>query len=333
MTLDSPDFWYRCGKKHHPAEAVLSPLSQLYLAGAKLKRRTVQTRKADVPVICIGNITAGGSGKTPAAIAIANILRESGRYKKPFFLSRGYGGKKRPAPVLVDPSIHGAKDVGDEPLLLCAHAPVVVCPNRYKAARFAENAGADILIMDDGMQNETLHKDLTFMVIDGQRGFGNGKVIPAGPLRETLASGLNKADAFILNGKDKTGALYLLPGGKPIFSVEIATQEDASFDTARKYIAFCGIGHPDRFYESLSGLGLNVIAHKSFPDHHAYRQKEIERLAGLARDSDAKLITTEKDYMRLRHFEAARNILTLPVRMRFESEEAIISFLSNNPGV
>ena len=266
------------------------------------------------PVLCVGNLTVGGTGKTPVAIAIAHALSARGRH--PFFLSRGYGGKLS-GPILVTPG-HRAEDVGDEPLLLTAAAPVVVSHNRGVGARLAVEHGADVIVMDDGHQNFNLAKDLSLVVIDAEQQFGNGFVLPAGPLREFVSQGLARADAVVIVGD---GGPALADYSGPILRARM-THVDVPELAGRRIVGFAGIGRPEKFFRSLRVFGAEIVGTKRFADHHIYTSAEIARLKATARTADALLVTTEKDYVRMTEAER-EEIAVLPVRAVIDNTKAL----------
>jgi tetraacyldisaccharide 4'-kinase len=286
----APEFWDRDDALSRLAVTALTPFGLIYGATVAWKARHANPYRAPVPVICIGNVTAGGTGKTPVAITIARALIARG--SKPYFLSRGYGGELA-GPVLVSPE-HDAGMVGDEPLLLARVAPTIVSRRRPDGARLAVERGADVIVMDDGHQNFSLAKDLSIVVVDAERGFGNGRILPAGPLRESVRQGLNRADAVILTGEGNPPLgryqgpelrAHLLPT-----EVELA---------GRRVIAFAGIGRPEKLFGTLRSIGAEIVSAEAFADHHRYTEHEIERLKTQARNQNAQLVTTEKDHARM----------------------------------
>ena len=285
--MKTPKYW----QSNSFLSRILMPLGWLYGKITQLRLQLKKSPRANIPVICVGNITAGGTGKTPVSISIAKML-ETAMYH-PFFVTRGYGGKLQN--VMVNNKKHSAHDVGDESLLLSAQAPVIVNADRYKGAKMAEEQGADVVIMDDGFQNPSLHKDLSFLVFDGHYGIGNGKIIPAGPLRETFADGVKRADALIILGKDKHNLAERTD--LPVFY-----GHTEPLHTALKYgdvLAFAGIGHPQKFYHTLSTCGFNVVETVDFPDHHFYSVAEIESLLQKAQTLNADVYTTAKDMVKI----------------------------------
>ncbi len=287
--------------------ALLAPLGALYGLSVRARLRRARPFRPKAQVVCIGNLTAGGSGKTPIAIAIGHVLTARG--KKVVFLTRGYGGRLR-GPVRVNAAQHSASDVGDEPLLLAAHGTVIVARNRADGARLADALGADIILMDDGFQNFQIAKDLSLVVVDAESGFQNGRLIPAGPLREAVAQGLARADGIVLMGE---GAFRLPSFAGPILSARIVpTALDAL--RGRSVFAFAGIGRPQKFFQMLRRIGAEIVAERSFPDHHKFTALELS------------LVTTEKDFVRL---DAASriSIVAVPVHAAFADGAALAALL------
>lgn len=309
----APDFWDRDDALSRLIARSLAPVGYIYGAAVRWRARNADAYRAPVPVICIGNITAGGTGKTPVAIAVATALIARGR--KPFFLTRGYGGELR-GPIVVSPK-HDSLAVGDEPLLLARTAPTIVSRHRPDGARLAVEHGADVIVMDDGHQNFSLAKDLSIVVVDAAEGFGNGRVLPAGPLREPVRQGLKRADAVILMGD---GDASLDSYEAPVLRAQL--QPVAAELRGRRVLAFAGIGRPAKFFATLRGIGADVVHSVPFADHHRYAQDEIDRLRDQARGLKAQLVTTEKDFVRLA--PAMRDgIAALAVCAAFTPENAI----------
>jgi tetraacyldisaccharide 4'-kinase len=295
--MRAPDFWNSGTFAARTCAALLSPCGALYGASVRLRQSRSRPYRARARVICVGNLTAGGSGKTPVAIALAEHFAGRG---KVVFLSRGYGGRLD-GPVIVDPARHTARDVGDEPLLLARHHKTIVARNRADGARLADDNGADYIIMDDGFQNFTLVKDFALLVIDAESGFGNGKLIPAGPLREPVRSGLKRASAIILTG---TGAPAIPPFNGPILRARFLPE---NLERLRgKVLAFAGIGRPEKFFSMLTDNGVELIGARQFPDHHIFTGREVAELKRQAAASNALLVTTEKDFVRLQPDQRAR---------------------------
>jgi len=286
--MRTPSYW----NKKNLISYFLLPFGVVY-AFATSRRVSKPSKQADKKVICVGNLTAGGSGKTPVAISIVGLLRELGY--NPAFVSRGYGGKIKG--VMVDPKIHTAHDVGDEPMVLARIAPVSINPDRYKAAEKAIAEGADIIVMDDGYQNPTLKKDISFLVFDGDFGIGNGFPIPAGPMRENFEEGLERASAAMIIGDD-THHLSSKLRPLPVFYGRVEPVKPKEIKN-KKIIAFAGIGRPEKFYHSLREAGFDVLETKDFPDHYCYTKKELNDLLFKARKLGADIYTTSKDYVKI----------------------------------
>ncbi len=308
--MRTPRFWYAANPGPWPV--LLRPLAAAYAAAGRMRQAVSKPRHAAAPVICVGNVVAGGAGKTPVVHALAHAAIARGRH--PAVISRGYGGTTK-ATNRVDPTAHTARDVGDEALLSAPIAPTWVGRNRLTSADAAVAAGADLLILDDGFQNPRLAKDLSILVFDGRRGVGNGHVIPAGPLREPLAAGLRRADAaVIIGGADAAGLANQL-GSIPIFTARFVPSDLTI--TTRPAIAFAGIGNPDKFFTTLRDAGCTLQDTYAFPDHHAYTPDEIMRLVDAANAANAVLFTTTKDAVRLS--EADRKMVTpVPVQLAWD---------------
>ena len=279
--------------------------------------------RAAVPVLCVGNVTAGGSGKTPVALALYDAVLKAGVAQKPYFLTRGYGGSEK-GPLHLDASIHTPRDTGDEPFLLACKGPVIVSQDRPMGAQMAASEGADMILMDDGFQNPSLLKDISFLVIDGETGLGNERLLPAGPLREPFSDALARCDAVIMIGADKRGILERLPPDMPVF--ECSLESCFAGDETDRYVAFAGLGRPEKFRRSVLQAGLSLAGFHSFPDHHPYSDHDLEKLAAEAGRHDAKLLTTEKDAVRLPSSFRAQ-VEVFPIALRWGDEERILAFL------
>lgn len=282
----APGFWLRDGV----LPGLLAPVGAV-VAAATARRVARPGWRAPVPVLCCGNVTVGGAGKTTLALDLgARLLR---RGVAVAFITRGHGGRVRES-TRVTPA-HDAGAVGDEALLLAALAPTWVGADRAASARAAVAAGAAILIMDDGLQNSGLVQDLPLLVIDGAVGFGNGRVLPAGPLREPVAAAARRARAAVLIGPDATGAT----AGLKLPVLRAALVPDAAGLAGRRVLAFAGIGRPPKFFATLAEAGADIAAAIGFPDHHRYRPAELDRLLRRAEALDALPVTTPKDAVRL----------------------------------
>jgi tetraacyldisaccharide 4'-kinase len=328
--MREPAFWYRPPSW---VSLLLMPLGAIYgwIARQRLQR---QGFDAGIPVLCIGNYHTGGAGKTPTVLALTKILRDLG--ETPVVLSRGYGGRLQ-GPVMVDPARHLADDVGDEPLMLALTVPVVVARDRIAGVALACSQGASVILMDDGFQNPAIAKDASLIVIDGDRGLGNGCVIPAGPLRAALQPQLARTEALIVIGAGTAAgpvAAAIAAQGKPVLRAHL-TPDAASLASLRgqRILAFAGIGDPARFFRTLRAAGIEVVAERSFADHHPFSQAEIESLIAEAKHQALTLVTTEKDLARLRRGEGlpewAKDIVPFAVTLAFEDAAGLRKFVAD----
>jgi tetraacyldisaccharide 4'-kinase len=294
--MREPAFWW---EKPGLASRLLAPLAALYgtVAARRMRR---PGRRAGAKVVCIGNLTVGGAGKTPTAIAAAQALRDIGA--NPAFLTRGYGGRLD-GPVIVSPT-HSAAAVGDEPLLLARVAPTIVARNRVAGAAAAVDAGADVIVMDDGFQNPWLDKDLSVVVVDGRRGIGNGRVVPAGPLRAPLAAQLPRAHALLVIGETGPSARAFVEsarhGDAPVLTGRLVPDAAAvAVLRGTRVLAFAGIADAEKFFATLEEAGIAVAATRRFADHHPFSAAEAADLIAKAEQSRLTLVTTEKDVARM----------------------------------
>ncbi|HEX4160176.1 MAG TPA: tetraacyldisaccharide 4'-kinase [Rhizomicrobium sp.] len=308
-----PEFWSRNDLISRTVACALSPVGLLYGASVAWKHRWQTSYRSRAAVVCVGNLTVGGSGKTPVAIAIARMFRAQGIAV--IFILRGYG-RRSTETILVDAQKHAAAAVGDEALLLAEIAPTIVARDRAEGARLAEREGAEVIIMDDGHQNFALAKDLSLIVVDGETGLSNGRLIPAGPLREPARQGLDRADAVIVMGE---GSPPLPDFARPVIRARLLS--DNRLD-GRPVVAFAGMGRPDKFFASLRTQGANLVETHRFADHHAYSAAEIATLRRRATSTGAALMTTEKDFVRLNANDRA-GIDVLPVKAVFGDPAAI----------
>jgi tetraacyldisaccharide 4'-kinase len=316
MPPSAPEFWARRGL----LSALLTPLGCAYGTVGAMRRAIIQPHRAAVPVICVGNLVAGGSGKTPIVADLTQRIAARGVVVH--VLSRGYGGTAA-GPLRVDPDRHDATTVGDEPLMLARRTTVWVARDRVAGAQAAIAAGAQAIVMDDGLQNPSLVKDLSLIAIDGGYGFGNGRIMPAGPLRESLTHGLARADAIVMLGADRTGAGARL-GAIPVLHTEPLPSTADLAD--RTFVAFAGIGRPQKFFDHFPQAGARLAAAHSFADHHPYTNRELEALAAEARQAGATLITTEKDWVRLTPTWRPR-VVYVPLTVAWRDERALEALL------
>ena len=320
--MRAPGFWW---DRPGAAAAVLSPLAAIY-GGVAARRLTRPGARTGIPVICIGNPTVGGAGKTPTAIAVARLLIAAG--ETPMFLTRGYGGRLA-GPVLVD-ATHTAIQVGDEPRLLARVAPTIVAANRVPGAQLATDKGASVIVMDDGFQNPSLVKNVSILVIDGRRGLGNGRVIPAGPLRAPLAPQLARAHALLIVG-ELSGAAPVLDdaraGGLPIFRGALKPDPATVAALAgRRVLAFAGIGDPEKFFATVAAAGIDAPIRRRFADHYRYTERQAQTLIAEAAKNGLQLLTTEKDLARMQGDPQAARLAdvaqALPVILKVTETDA-----------
>ncbi len=324
--MKAPDFWREGGAW----PLLLAPLGCLYALGGRIERALARPVATGIPVICIGNLTAGGNGKTPVAIAVARALTGAGRV--PHFLSRGYGGSAA-GPLRVDAAIHGAAEVGDEPLLLARSGPAWVARDRVAGAKAAVAAGARTLVLDDGYQDPSLAKDVAIIVADGNGGFGNGRVIPAGPLREDIKGGLARASALVIMGADTWGVAALaarFAPNLPVLTARLVPDEGAARLKGQRVFGFAGIGMPEKFLATLREIGAEVAGFRAFDDHHAYGARDEDLLHREAARTNARLVTTAKDALRLSPAMREKTEV-VEITARFADEAALAAVLGINP--
>lgn len=326
----APDFWWQ--RSLPPLAHLLKPAGWVYgrVSGRRMHRKP--RARSRLPVICVGNFVVGGTGKTPFAIELARLLRQDGL--TPGFLLRGYGGRNK-GPLIVDPQTHDAEDVGDEALLLAAHAPTVISSDRPAGARLAEEQPIDVLIMDDGFQNPSLAKDLNLVLVDCRTGFGNGLCLPAGPLRAPAHLQIVKADCLVLIGEgDEADEAVHLAGrkGLPLLHAHVQPRPSDALE-GRRLFAFAGIGRPRKFFKSLEEMGYAVHETREFPDHHRYSETDARALLTEAENGGLQLVTTRKDMMRLQSSETelfrwlAAKTEVLDVAMKIDDPDRLIALV------
>jgi tetraacyldisaccharide 4'-kinase len=330
MRREAPFWWYR---RKGTLAAALAPLGRLYGRIVEKRFAEAEPYRSRLPVICIGNFTAGGGGKTPTAIAVAALLAELGA--RPAFLTRGYGGTSE-GPVRVAKG-QSAEEVGDEPLLLAEAAPTMVAADRKAGAAALEATEADIIVMDDGFQNPSLAKDLSLVVVDAAAGIGNGLIMPAGPLRAPLDQQIARSNALIVIGEGSKAAPLVAAfqaQGKPVLKARMVPRQDRRWLGVLPVIGFAGIARPEKFFATLRNNGARLIDTLAFPDHHRYSKRDARRLLKAAKEQNAMLVTTEKDFVRLADEEDTalgelrHRCRPFPIAIEFDDAAAVKALLS-----
>ncbi|HEU5048130.1 MAG TPA: tetraacyldisaccharide 4'-kinase [Rickettsiales bacterium] len=317
--MRAPIFW----KDKTLLSGLLLPVAAIYSCAVQARLARTPPKTLDARVICVGNLVAGGAGKTPVALAIGRIFKELG--KNAHYLSRGYKGTHSGV-TRVDPAKHSALEVGDEPLLLAEVLPTWVAKDRASGAAAAVAAGAEIIIMDDGFQNPSLHKDVSLLVIDGHYGLGNERVIPAGPLRENIEQAMGRVSAVIMIGEDKHNVLkYVLPG-TPVLHAKVQPTAAANTLKDKAVVAFCGLAAPRKFYRTLQEIGCSIRKYVAYPDHYVFKSEDLRFLREKAAEQEATLVTTQKDYVRL-PAEMRTEVATVPIEVVFGDREALLKVL------
>lgn len=319
--MQTPRFWH---KPIGPLALSLSPLGALYGGATALRvRKSHLGFKSACPVICVGNINAGGTGKTPTTIAMAQLLQARG--KTPIVVTRGYGGAFD-GPIVVDPTHHTADQTGDEPLLLAAFCKTIVAKDRVAGVRMAQDSGADVILLDDGFQSPSVQKDLSIVVVDAKRGFGNGFCIPAGPLREPVQAGMKRADLVLSIGGPKHQGQFRAKWANaipcPHTKAQVLPLQTGMSWAGSRVLAFAGIAHPDKFFNTLRSMGAKVVVAEGLSDHQPFTTALLARLEAEARLRGLQMVTTEKDAVRL-PASFRPKVLALPVRLTFDDQTAI----------
>ncbi len=311
----------------------LGPVGALYGAVARYRMDRAKPKRLNVPVLCIGNLTVGGAGKTPTTIALANIAKSASR--RPGIVSRGYGGI-HVRPHLVNPNNDTATAVGDEPLLLARAAPTIVGQNRAAGGQQLVEMGCDFILMDDGFQSRSLHYDYALIALDSRRGIGNGKLIPAGPLRAPLKDQMRHASAILSIGEGDAGDAVIRAAaraGKPLFRANLSPRDEHSI-SEKQVLAYTGIADPQKFFDTLAQLGCWIGASRAFGDHHVFTEAEAQQLLDKATAEKLTLVTTEKDAVRLTHLEGPlarlrEQSVVLPIFLEFELDTDGPSIVDN----
>lgn len=322
--MRAPEFWYR--QEIGIGPRLLAPVSATYALATRARFAAIRAWRSPVPVVCVGNLVVGGAGKTPVAISLGQRLAALGR--NVHFVSRGHGGSLA-GPLRVDPKLHRSGEVGDEPLLLARVLPTWISRDRPAGIRCAVAAAADLVVLDDGFQNPSIAKDLSLVVVDGRRGFGNGRVLPMGPLREPVAEGLLRAEAAVVVGADETGAAAVASAnGVPVLTARLRPASPFDHLAGRRVVAFAGIGDPEKFFRTLGEIGCTVVGRHDFADHHPYGNQEVAAIVEEARRCGAIPVTTAKDATRLPD-DLRNQVEVLSVELQWADEAAVDRLLTS----
>ena len=317
--IKTPNFWF---KKNHILSTVLTPLAYIYYHGHLLKRCFEKEITIKTPTICIGNLSVGGSGKTSVVISIRKLLSKN--YKNIFVLSRGYKSLNKKPKIVSNHDT--AREVGDEACVHKIYGKICIARNRQEGAILCEKLMSDLIILDDGFQSKNIKKDISIIVFESDRMFGNEKLLPAGPLREKIVDGLDRADAVICIDNENGKSSLKLPHSLPIFFAN----KRISFNKKpkKKIFAFCGLGNPENFFKSLENIGLIIIKKKIFPDHHYFNNSEIEKLVKIAENEKIDLVTTLKDFVKIENKYKGK-IIVANLNIDFKNKDELLKFLNN----
>tara|TARA_Y100001970_G_scaffold3563_1_gene4095 strand:+ start:3515 stop:4507 length:993 start_codon:yes stop_codon:yes gene_type:complete len=320
--LKAPKFWYQ--KKDTVLSNSLYPLSLLFRFGTKIRHLISKKQRSPLPIICIGNIVVGGAGKTPVSLKIGKLLIKAGY--KPHFISKGYSGLVKNSTLVQ--TWHSARSVGDESILLSEVAPTWVGPDRIFSSSLAKKNGGDCLILDDGFQNPTIDKDFSIIVISAEQEFGNKRVMPSGPLRESIRRGLSRTDLVIVIGDISEDLKNTLSINIPIIEANFEIKKQTKIFKGQNITAFAGIAYPEKFFKSLKEQGAKIVKEISYPDHYIYNENDLLSLAETANNTKSILVSTQKDYVRIpKSYRSLVN--TLEGEIVFKNEEFLINLLSN----
>jgi tetraacyldisaccharide 4'-kinase len=320
--LKAPKFWYV--KKDTFFSRILFPLSLIFRLGTKIRNVISYSHSFSIPIICVGNIVVGGAGKTPVSLKIGKILKKAGY--KPHFISKGYAGIIKTT-TLVE-SWHSPQSVGDESLMLSEVAPTWIGIKRNRSIQLAKEHGGDCIIMDDGFQNPTIYKDFSIIVINSSQEFGNKRVMPSGPLRESIRRGLSRTNLIIVIGKVTDYLKKTIPENIPVISANFNINNENKIFKGQKITAFAGIAYPEKFFNSLREQGAKIVKEVTFPDHHIFDENDLLSLAEIANKTQSILVSTQKDFVRIP--KSYRSLInTLEGEIVFENEELLKEIITN----
>ena len=319
--LKAPKFWYQ--KKDTYLSNSFYPLSLLFRFGTKIRNLVSTKQNTKLPIICVGNIVVGGAGKTPVALKIGKLLIKAGY--NPHFISRGYSGTIKSSTLVQ--SWHSAKSVGDESILLSEIAPTWIGGDRINSANLAHQNGSDCLILDDGFQNPNIQKDFSIIVINATQEFGNKRVMPSGPLRESIKRGLSRTHLVIVIGNTSEKIKKTIPVNIPIIEAKFQINKENKIFKGQNITAFAGIAYPEKFFQSLEEQGAKIVKKLSYPDHYIYNENDLLSLAEIANKTKSILVSTKKDYIRIP--KSYRSLInTLEGEIIFNDEDSLVKMLS-----